>query len=155
MSSHRVSICVDGLVVMADTGWAGQAADWRRLERNVQNLQWRRTQFAATHDYVVPAQPGVYLICGTAPTRGFRGDTRSGPRLCTVLYAGQGNLQERFRFHTSRRATEKIRQYCRVFAGHLQFWFALTSDAERAVVVESSLIHAFRPPCNRDYPPVD
>ena len=126
-------------------GWSIEIATWNNL-RAVWPTNWKRIPLDNNYSHRIEEDTsGVYLIC--AGLRNLQVCAEITPALYTILYIGQGKLQERFLSHCNAQRNIGIAK-AKLTYRQLDFWFS-TQPSVDLRTLEQRCIDAFGPPINK------
>ena len=132
------------MLMPSANGWSTCSELWSELVHVTKDLDWKKIDFNRDSSHRIPKDSnGVYLICARSPVK--------ATSAYTVIYVGQVNrfrLRDRFLEHV-KNPGEKLQQFISCFFPNLDFWYARVSELTTIGEIETLLIDAFNPPCNR------
>ena len=138
-------------------GWSLSRADWQRLARLLDDVDWHITKLHNSFQDDVPPAAGVYLLM----TEGHRVSRqyRLPEGLTNVIYVGRAKrLKRRFMDHASDSPDNPLIKISKRTFGDLQYAFARAPEVDPSFQnrwlqdVESALINVLSPPANRNVP---
>lgn len=115
-------------------------------------LTWEIHPFQPDQTDEIPRNPGIYSFI-------VQPGIAHHPYCSYLMYVGMTErpLRDRFReyFSEKRNATNgrpKLLKMLNVYQDYLHFCCSAIEEIERIEVIEESLLNAYIPPCNDDYP---
>lgn len=139
-------------------GWSLSEADWRRLARLLDEVEWRITQLRSLNQDDVPSTAGVYILM--TDSQRVSDQYRLPKGIANVLYVGRSttSLRKRFLDHASDSPDNPLIKISRRTFGELRYAYARApgndSNTQKRWVrdAESALISVLSPPANRNVP---
>jgi hypothetical protein len=127
---------------------------WSRYQVTATQLRWRKTTFDRANIRRVPARRGVYALLIRNRTR-----RSSWPRHGYIMYVGiagrdpgSRTLRDRFGEYLTPSGVArrpKVARLVRTWGDHLDFNYAVVAPRVNLKTLETQLLGAIVPPCNR------
>ena len=128
-------------------GWNINSDPWELAGKEIQKLKWKKSFLDSSQTVMIPAESGVYLICGRPPVPVETDLEKPLAIFYNVLYAGQSkSLRGRFATHANSTSTDL--ELAKKTFKNLDYWYALV-DNVNLNIIEGLLLNVLGPTANR------
>ena len=134
---------------MAVRNWSFDRADWDALASFDQEVKWKAVPLEQGRKKNVPNTTGIYMLI-VEPPKKAKAKLLEKLNLQTVVYVGQGRLQDRFAQHV-KGERPGVKDAQQVF-DRIRFHYTPV-PRDKLDELEGLLYKALGPPSNRIHPP--